>query len=191
MLRLRKFDLRAGARGLKFAGMKRFLENLLPFLYAAPLILILALSQCGCKTTNPTTGQKEYDPVKTETVKAAVEIPIKSAVLRVLQNSPQNSDDIARYLREVGGAFCAVRDAKAFEPAALIQRLNSITAPSVRDPLITDIKNVAVALYQIFYAQRHRADLPADGFALHLSDLLCRCFDQALRDAGKPGTTPP
>lgn len=156
------------------------------------LVLLLAaalLATTGCKSLNPETGQREYDPVKTEKVVAAIHPVISDPLRRSLENSPQNAPLIAEYLRGVGGVFCAMKANKKFTPEFLIDALNSLAVPKIKDSSIITVKNSLVALYKIFYAEAHSVNLPEGEFFYHLADLFCSAIDQALRDAGMPGVS--
>jgi hypothetical protein len=141
----------------------------------------------GCKTTNPTTGQKEYDPVKTEQVKAAIEPIAAGAIRRVVLNSPQHADEIANYLRSVGRIFCSMETNGNFSAEYLISEADKLTAPLIKDNYVADIKNAILALYRINYADRFKAELPPDKWPRHVASLFCASIDRGLRDAGKPG----
>lgn len=141
----------------------------------------------GCRSTNPTTGQREYDPVKTEQVKAAIEPIAAGAIRRVLQNSPQHSDQIAGYLRSIGGIFCAMETNGNFSAEYLITEADKLTAPLLKDNYVVDIKNAILALYRINYADRFKAELPPDKWPRHVASLFCASIDRGLKDAGKPG----
>lgn len=158
--------------------------------FKAILAVITLLAVCavtGCKSTNPTTGQREYDPVKTEQVKAAIEPIAAGAIRRVIQNSPEHADEIANYLRSVGSIFCSMETNGSFSAEYLVREADRLTAPMLRDNYVVDIKNAILALYRINYADRFRAELPSDKWPRHVAALFCASIDRGLRDAGKPG----
>jgi len=143
----------------------------------------LVIASLGCKTAGV------YDPVKSSQVVAAIQVPVQSTLLRVLRKSPQHSDEIAAYIRAVGNVFCAASITGRFTPEQLIAEIEKVTQPlqSKVDPLVIDVKNAAVALYTIFYAQRHSAELSPEKWPAHVAKLLCSAIDTSLTDAGKPG----
>src|SRR5690349_3808610 len=99
------------------------------------LICALALSiLCGCKTVNPQTGVKEFDPVKTEQVRAVIKPMVSGGVAALLQKVPTSRP----YIEQAAGAVCEMRDAKAFDPVNLRARLIGILdASNVKiDPLL-------------------------------------------------------
>lgn len=151
------------------------------------LVAVSALVLSACKSFNPATGQPEYDPVKTAQVKAAVVVPVTSAIRRVILNSPAHSDELAAYFRSVGTVFCKMRDTGNFSPEYLVDEVNKVVSPSIGDNVYADIKNAAVAIYKISYAQRANAELPPDKWPYSVADVLCSGIDTGLRDAGKPG----
>lgn len=156
------------------------------------LPLVLALSAgifTGCTTTNPTTGETAYDPVKTEQVKAAVTPVVASVVRRVINNSPQHSEEIANYLRAVGAVFCSASASGSLGPEQIIAAADAATAglQANVEPEIIDGKNLLLALYKINYADRFKASLPPDKWPKNVADVICASIDQGLKDAGKPG----
>ena len=138
-------------------GMKT--TKLLCGLFTASLLVLPA-----CKSTDPTTGEKKFDPVKTEQVKAAIEPLVAGGVRRVIANSPQHADDIASYFRNLGTVFCKMRDSGQFSPDYLVAEADKATAPlqAKVDQYAIDLKNGVLSLYRIFYADRLRAELPPD-----------------------------
>lgn len=156
-------------------------------------LALCALALTGCKTTriDPTTGQttKEFDPVKTAQIKAALEPIGSSAVRRVIKNSPEHSAEIAGYFRAVGSAFCQMSEKGDFDPAYLVGAVDTATAKlqeHVPGEAI-EIKNALIACYKIGYEGRFRAELPADQWPKNVADLICACIDQGLKDTGRPG----
>jgi hypothetical protein len=160
-------------------------------LFLLIVLSLLALLTLGCKTVNTASGQKEYDPVKTEQVKAAFEPLLSSPVRRILLNSPKHAAETGTYFRGVAGVFCAMATSKQFTPEFLIAALDSLAAPKIGDRYqeVLDVKNALVAAYTIFYASRHRAELPETGYLLHISDFICSAINRALKDAGQEGVS--
>lgn len=149
-------------------------------LCAAAILFVTA----GCQTGG------QFDQVKTDSVKVALQIPVQETITRIIRNSPQHSDEIANYFRAVGTVFCKMRDSGQFDTTYLIAEVDKATAglQAGLDPLAITAKNTALALYAIFYAQRTKADLPPDKFAWNLADLNCKAINTGLKDAGKAGT---
>lgn len=142
----------------------------------------------GCTILNPITGKKEYDPIRTEQVKAALEPVAAGAIRRIIFNSPQHSDQIAEYFRSIGKIFCQMDASGEFSPETLIAEVDKLTAPLIGDVYIIDIKNALLALYRINYADRFRAELPPDKWPRQIASLFCGAIDRGLKDAGKPGS---
>lgn len=163
--------------------------NKLRLIVTAAACIFIAGCYSGCKTANPTTGVKEFDPVKTEKVKAAIEPIVSSAVRRVVASNPKHSDEIALYLRAVGGAVCSISDTGEASPETLIAAIDAATVnlQAGVDPEIIDGKNAIIAVYKILYADRFKAELPPDEWPKNVCDVICQAIDQGLKDAGKPG----
>ena len=152
------------------------------------LVLGGAAVVTGCKSVNPQTGVKEYDPVKTDQVVAALEPIGASAIRRVLKNSPEHSDEIAGYMRSVGMVFYRMESTGEFDPAYVIAELDQIGSPYIPEDLdyVVDIKNALLALYKINYGDRFRAELPPDQWPRQVARLICSSINDGLKDAGKP-----
>lgn len=155
------------------------------------LALSLLLVTTACKTTNPNTGQKEYDPVTTTQVKAALQPAVSDVLRRILVNSPEHAtNSIAPYFRQVGGIFCKMVATKQFSPNFLIEELKTVRVPDIGDGASTLAINTAVGLYSIFYVSKHTVDLSEEQWGYHLSDFFCAAIDRGLRDAGHEGIPP-
>lgn len=147
--------------------------------------LALAMIVAGCKTLNPATGQKEYDPAKTSAVVSAVSVPASSAIRRALNRSPQHANEIAGYLRAAGGVFQEIAVTKEFDPIKVAAKLDEIVV--IKNDTVIDLKNLGIALYTIFYSQRLRAELAPDSWMIHVADTFASAIDRGLKDAGMLG----
>lgn len=149
--------------------------------------VILAVG-VGCKSLNPNTGQVEFDPVKTEQVKAAIEPVVSSAVRRVVIDNPET----AQYFQQAVDVFVQMRDTQQFSPEYLVLALDKAAEKedwfSKLDPevagYVLDAKNLMIALYRINFADAGRADLSPEKFAWNLLDVLASGVGQGLKDAG-------
>lgn len=148
------------------------------------MTLAAAVGLTACKTTD-SAGNQKFDPVKTEQVKAAVEVPIASLVRRSITDNPSKATELGIYFRALEGVFCRMRDTGKFEPAYLISEVDKLTAPLIKDDLAIDTKNLAVSLYRIFYADRLNAELSAEKWPYHVTDVICNSIKQGLKDAGQ------
>lgn len=148
------------------------------------IVAAAAVVVAGCRTTN-SAGQSQYDPVKTEQVKAAVEVPLASLVRRAITDNPNKAAELGTYFRSLESVFCRMRDTGKFEPSYLISEVDKLTAPLIKDDLAIDAKNLAVSLYRIFYADRNNAQLSAEKWPYHVSDTICNAIKQGLKDAGQ------
>lgn len=148
------------------------------------------LAFTGCKTANPTTGVQEFDPVKTEQVKAVITPVTSGIVRRVILNNPKNADEIGNYMRAVGGVFCSASETGKLGPEQIIEAMDSATLylQGGVAPEIIDGKNLLIALYRINYGSRFTAELPPDQWPKNVADVICESIDQGLKDAGQTGT---
>jgi hypothetical protein len=154
--------------------------------------LALAALCVACTTTNPDTGERVYDPIRTEQVKASLSPLVTGGVRATIANNPRHRDELGTYYRSIGTVFCRMVDTRQFSPSYLIDEVNKITAPQIAsaDPLLLTARDSALALYRIFYAEKGRAELTEASWALHLADLFCLSIDTALRDSGLAGVRP-
>lgn len=143
----------------------------------------------GCTTTDPTTGEKKFDPVKTQAAKDTIQPIAASSVRRVITNSPQHSDAIADYFRSIGTAFCKMEATGNFSPQQLVDAADAATAKLQAgvDPFVIDLKNAIVALYKLNFGARFNAELPPDKWPAFVASVFCQGISQGLKDAGKPG----
>lgn len=162
--------------------------------FGALALLVLSL---GCKTTDPLTGKKVYDPVKTAKVQEAVKPVLQTAVSQAIARNTNDAVVIAGYLRGVGTIFCQMHRDKKFAPEYLASEINSrlsglLTSLKPDTQLwVLTAKNLMVALYGIRFADRANADIPEDGYLAFLSELFCNSINQGLLDAGQPGVPGP
>lgn len=148
-------------------------------------VAVLAIGITGCKTLNPTTGEREYDPAKTSAVVQAVSVPASSAIRRALNRSPQHAAEIAKYLRAAGTVFQEITVTKEFDPVAVALKLDAIVV--IKNDTIVDMKNLGIALYSIFWSQRLRAELAPDAWMIHVANTFATAIDRGLKDAGMTG----
>lgn len=153
------------------------------------VIAFVALAFPACSTLNPLTGVLEYDPVKTEQVKAAIEPFVTAALGSAIAKNGVKHPELAEYYRSVGRVFCKMEATSTFSVDFLVEEINKLATPALAksDPLVLLAKDAAIALYRINYAARHRAELPADKWPAHVAGLLCNGIDTALLNAGLPG----
>lgn len=142
----------------------------------ALVLIAMSLSFCACRTTDSQT-----DPATAEQIKAALEVPVASAVKRVIQNSPQHSTELANYFKGVRDSFCAMKEGQLTLDALIVQ-LNTLVPPT-SDPTVTDAKNLSVALLRI-WAARHPINLTPAQWLQHVSETACRAVGQGIIDAG-------
>lgn len=141
------------------------------------------MSLLGCKTFNPATGQKEFDPVKTQKVRAAIKPAIATTVVAAIQNNPETRPAFAKSAMHV----CAMRDSGEVNLTQLKELVNAELTPFVKDDLVlAGAINTVFALVEINFADRLRADLPEDEFVWSMLDVLCESISQAVLQ-----TTPP
>lgn len=154
------------------------------------LSMLMAAAFCvGCMTKDPATGQKVYDPVKTEQVKEASKTLIASATRRTIVDTYGYDKRVLLYFEKSLTTFKTMRDNREFSVATL--RLNLEAAlyetgifpnPDI-DGLIIDGKNFLISLYAIQYENRLSSDLSEEGFLFNLIDALCNGTEQGINDA--------
>jgi hypothetical protein len=144
------------------------------------LVLLAALTLLtGCQTAG------QYDPVKTEQVRAAIEPIAAGAVRRIVLKDPAKAEATGNYFRQVGAVFCEMKASGNFSPETLIASLQGIQRPDNQD--IADAIAVMVALYRIQWGNRFKAELPPDKWPYQIASFFCDAIDQGLRDAGQAG----
>jgi len=141
--------------------------------------LMLAI---GCATTDPVTGQKVYDPYKTEAVEQAIIPAASSAVRRVINSNPSKREEIAKAFLAAGAVFRRMVTEKKFSPIFLAQALDEVI--TIRNDTVLDLKNAAVALWAIYYGQRGSAELPEDQWVIHVANVFATGIERGLHDAG-------
>ena len=153
------------------------------FLFCAGLLLTVGILT-GCKTTNPNTGEKEFDQVKTEQVKAIIKPQVATAVTLLIHKRP----DIRPYFVLAAENICALRDAGSLSPAFFQAAINSAFAeyPDRVDPLVVAGINTVIALVEINYANRLNADLPPEEFVWNLFDVVCEGIQLGLAPSAPP-----
>jgi len=134
------------------------------------VMLLACLFLVGCTTLGPD-GTTVYDPIKTEKVRAVMKPLITEATGRVIDGNP----DVRGYFTAAAVVTCEMRDAKAFVLVNFRARLMGILdASDVRvDPLVRTSFNTIIAIFELNYADRLKADLPEDEFVWNLLDVLC------------------
>ena len=140
------------------------------------MALILAIT--GCATVNPNTGDREFDQVKTEKVKAIIKPQVASLVTLVVNNNPE----ARQYFELAAEQICLLRDTGEATPATFQVAINSAFANwdrANRPGVVIGINGI-IALLEINYANRLRADLPPEEFAWNLFDVICEGINQGL-----------
>jgi hypothetical protein len=146
---------------------------------------ILSAAIVGCSSINPATGQREYDPVTTEQVKAALQGVTVIGLGEVLRKKPES----AEYIRSVGSIFCRMKETKVFSVDYLVDEANKATLEYQNgvDPLVLASKDSLIALYRVFLSKKGTAELPETEWPYHVADLFCESINTALINAGAPG----
>lgn len=154
------------------------MQNIKKIILSSALVATVALT--GCKTT-----EGNYDPVKTQQVKDALQPVVTGGIRRVIVAN--ESSEV--YFRAVGGVFCAMSSEGQFDPIQLVNAIDLATAglQEKADPYVIDAKNLIVALYKINYGERFQSELPPGEWLKNVCDIICEGINQALIDAGKPG----
>lgn len=152
-------------------------------LVLAGMLAGLGVVTPGCTTTDPTTGQTQFDPVKTEKVREAIKPVAASAVRRVIESNRTSVE----YFKRTSDVICQLAADKKFEPSVVVDAINKVVDDMglIKDENILDAKNLLIALYKINYADRLNADLPEQSFAWNLLDVLCSSIKQGIEDAAR------
>lgn len=143
----------------------------------SPIIALTLLLCAGCMTTNPETGVKEYDQVKTEQVKAIFKPIIAGGVASHVKSHPETKV----ILTEIAAGICNLNES-GLTPTVL----RAVVAQALQkyhvhvDPALVGTINGLIGVYELWYAQRTRADLPPESFVLHLGETLCDGITQGL-----------
>jgi len=155
----------------------------------AVFIATSLLFTTSCTTVDPGTGERVYDPIKTDQVKAALAPFVTTGIRAVIANNPRHRDELGTYFRGVGTVFCRMHETGQFSADYIYEEIGKLVAPKIAeaDPLLLAAKDAAVSLFLIFYADRFRAELPPDAWPAHVSELVCQSIDTALKDSGLPG----
>lgn len=135
------------------------------------LSITLAISLAGCKSLNPQTGQVEYDPVKTEQVKAIFKPLVSGTTASILKKHPNYRPAIATIYTNM----TLLTVSNALSPTTLrLMVANTIAeyGGSI-DPMAVGGISSVVAGFEFFYAGRSRADTAADLYVQHISQTLC------------------
>ena len=148
------------------------------------LTMCLGLLASGCTTTNPDTGEREYDPVKTEKVRAAIKPVLSTAVAAVIQKHPE----ARRPFSLMGVQLCSLRTTGTIDPKAIRDAVNAalLKSDAEIDPIIAGVGNLVISLFEINYADRLQADLSPEQFTWNLLDVLCDSIHQGVMLATLP-----
>jgi hypothetical protein len=134
------------------------------------ILALLVLLMAGCKTVNPATGLREFDQIKTEKVRAALKPVVSSVVMGVVAKNPESN----LYFDQAASAICEMRDAKEVTPLLFRARLMGIIDRQKDVPLPVRIGFTSlIAIFEINFADRLKADLPPEKFTWNLMDVLC------------------
>lgn len=167
------------------AAMKKILPTIVLLITLAGVVMF-----AGCKSINPATGQKEYDPIKTAAVEAAIKPTLASAVRRVIEAEPKT----APYFAQAADTFVKARDTKAWSPELIMAELNAAAEAEgwykTEDEWVSlalDVKNLALALYGIAYEGRFKMDMEEGQFLYHLTNVMAAGLAQGVLESGHQG----
>lgn len=167
-------------------------RSLLSLLLVVACLAMFLLPGCTSSSVDPATGQttSQYDPIKTQQVKDALAPAVSSPIRRIIANNPAKRDAIASYMRATATPFCQIANTGNVDLNVLTMVLDQATAEfqAKIDPTAIDVKNTVLALFKIYYNERFKAELPADGWTRNIADVICKAIDQGLKDSGLPGT---
>lgn len=151
---------------------------------AAVLGLVLAP---GCSTLNPETGEREFDPVKTEKVQAVLKNAIADAVLFAAQKDP----NALPYLEASALVVCSLADAEgSLDSIALRTALDAASVNELKTVEAQMALNAVVGLYEAALADKWRADVDANAYANAILDTLCEGLTLGVGQAKELGLAP-
>lgn len=163
--------------------------NKIKRIFAFLVCAIALLSFTACSTLNPNTGEREFDPVKTQSIKEATKPLVASLVRRGIVDIYEKDPNVLIYFQASAQTFCTMRDQKAFSVQVMRLSLERTLADtgifpnSKVDPLIIDVKNLIIAIYAVQYENRLRADLSEEEFLWNILDSMCQGFETGISDA--------
>jgi len=148
------------------------------------ILALLALVLVGCKTFNPATGENEFDPVKTEQVKAVLKPQVSTVIALLATKHPEARP----YMLLAADNICKLRDDGFVSPASFQTAINAALAnwENKNSPAVVASVNALIALVEINYANRLRADLPPEEYAWNIFDVFCEGIRQGLEQTAPP-----
>lgn len=156
-------------------------KKLISLLLAGTFALI-TLPAC---TTKAPDGTVQFDPVKTEKVKAGVQPAISLGIKKIIDNSPQHAPEIAAYIRSAGDIFCRMVVDQQFSPDVLITALDKLVAPKIGNDELAVGKDLLVTLYRINYAGKFATPVDQQKWGGVVSQIMCDSIKAGLKNAGQ------
>lgn len=124
-----------------------------------------------------------YDPVKTQKAQNLLRPQVETTVFQAINNSPQHSDEIAKYLHSAQDIFCAMQANKQFSPDYLIAELDKLVVPKNLNVIMG--KNFLIGVYVLNFSDRGTVPVSDEAWGGFLTKLMCEGIGAGLKDAGK------
>jgi len=151
---------------------------------AAVLGLVLAP---GCSTLNPETGEREFDPVRTEKVTSVLKNAIADAVLFAAQKDA----NALPYLEASALVVCSLSSEEGtLDSIALRSALDAASVNELKTVEAQMAINAVVGLYEAALADKFRADVDANAYANAIVDCLCEGLTLGVKQAKELGLAP-
>lgn len=151
-------------------------------------MLILCLSVPSLGRIEAPKAPIKHQPVSVQSVKAAVAPIATQALCRAIQTvTPDYTDAVAGYFRQIGNHFCDMQTSGDFSYAGLERALEKIPSPLLTESYVVDVRLALAALYKVHYGDRLRAEIPPDRWLSQLSQVFCEAISEGLKDAGRTG----
>ena len=107
-------------------------------------------------------------------------MPVSVAVERVVRKNPE----LYIYFNAIDNVVCAMATNKNFDPTVLVNEVNRVTQPLIKNADANLAKETIITLYKIFYSDRLRSDISEDQFLLSLTTVLCDSIKTGLANSG-------
>lgn len=142
--------------------------------------LAIALVVIGCTITDPNTGEKVFDPIKTQQVKDSVVPGIATAVLFGLETEPRCLPGI-ELIRDT---TCNLVGKGVVDPGTVnetLLALNFQIVPGVEGKRWSSmVVNTIISVYNVAVGEHTQGAVQRDLILYHILDALCTGIDRGL-----------
>lgn len=134
-------------------------------------------------------SDRRLPPLPPQKLTAAQMLPpiqyVSVAVQRACHRSPQASENVAFYFRQIGQVFAGTETNANFTAEAIIAAIDKIPGPLDAD--VSDVRNYIVCLYRMAYTERTSAEDPTVIWLQKICAGFRAAISSGLKDAGKEG----